>query len=577
MGALDLAMNIPGASDTKVKASLSDTKSATLIDKLTSSDGSISISISNPGGIEQINITQTGGPIAVTSVFGRAGVVVAVSGDYSSDLVSYDNTISGLAATDVKAAIDEIAASGTGGIYGGSGSLSGNTVVAMSTDRLQFDSTGQIGLLTIDTVNDFIGIGEASPSARLGIKGTGTTLGSFGLQIHNATGFNNAFVVRDDGRIGAGTANPGARFDLASDSDAYLRVISNSAPNPAQIETSASGIRGMLESVIIGGARVRVGSVSNSTFALMTNDIDRVTIDTSGKVGIGTNTPSNTLEINVDQNADTRVQITNGDAGASARSIFAATNDGGSNIIFGIGSTTYAGAVGFTSDGGYLQNSMLITNGGTFNSDFNIGTRDPSGEIRIFTGSQNFNIANRTLVLKANNNVHIPNGDSIFGADTTPTARVEIVGVGTTSGTIALDVKNSAGGSILLARNDNGVAINGAVGLSSSVKLAVAGRTSFEGIVLLNTQVMRFADSGTTINQLSTSAVLAITADNGLQINTRPVSGQELALDIAKNGDIGFFGVAPVDQQADPGAAAGTDAVIIDSIVTGLKNLGLFV
>ena len=51
----------------------------------------------------------------VDTVHGRTGDIVAVAGDYSADEVSYDNATSGLTATDVKAAIDELAASGGGG------------------------------------------------------------------------------------------------------------------------------------------------------------------------------------------------------------------------------------------------------------------------------------------------------------------------------------------------------------------------------------------------------------------------------------------------------------------------------
>jgi len=44
----------------------------------------------------------------VDSVFGRTGAVVAVAGDYDADQIDYDNTTSGLTATDVQAAIDEL-------------------------------------------------------------------------------------------------------------------------------------------------------------------------------------------------------------------------------------------------------------------------------------------------------------------------------------------------------------------------------------------------------------------------------------------------------------------------------------
>jgi hypothetical protein len=53
------------------------------------------------------------------------------------------------------------------GIYDGSGSLSGSTVVTMATNDLRFDTTGTTGLLTIDATNDRVGIGTASPSNTL--------------------------------------------------------------------------------------------------------------------------------------------------------------------------------------------------------------------------------------------------------------------------------------------------------------------------------------------------------------------------------------------------------------------------
>ncbi len=48
----------------------------------------------------------------VESVFGRQGVIVATAGDYDAVQVDYDNTNSGLVATNVQAAIDEVLAKG---------------------------------------------------------------------------------------------------------------------------------------------------------------------------------------------------------------------------------------------------------------------------------------------------------------------------------------------------------------------------------------------------------------------------------------------------------------------------------
>jgi hypothetical protein len=50
-------------------------------------------------------LTVTG----VSTVFGRSGDVIATTGDYSAQQISYNNTTSGLAAAEVKSAIDEVA------------------------------------------------------------------------------------------------------------------------------------------------------------------------------------------------------------------------------------------------------------------------------------------------------------------------------------------------------------------------------------------------------------------------------------------------------------------------------------
>lgn len=47
----------------------------------------------------------------VTSAFGRVGAVTATAGDYTATQVTYDNTTSGLTATDTQEAIDEVQAS----------------------------------------------------------------------------------------------------------------------------------------------------------------------------------------------------------------------------------------------------------------------------------------------------------------------------------------------------------------------------------------------------------------------------------------------------------------------------------
>lgn len=78
--------------------------------------------------------------------------------------------------------------SGNNGIYTGSGSLSGATVVTMATNNLQFDSTSTTGLFTIDATNDRIGIGIDTPSHILHVRDSITADVLFKLQQTSSAG-----------------------------------------------------------------------------------------------------------------------------------------------------------------------------------------------------------------------------------------------------------------------------------------------------------------------------------------------------------------------------------------------------
>lgn len=55
-----------------------------------------------------VNVTVAGGTAPVDSVFGRTGAVTASNGDYDAVQIDYDNATSGLSATNVKVALDEL-------------------------------------------------------------------------------------------------------------------------------------------------------------------------------------------------------------------------------------------------------------------------------------------------------------------------------------------------------------------------------------------------------------------------------------------------------------------------------------
>lgn len=67
-------------------------------------------------------------------------------------------------------------------------------------------------------------IGTSNNLARLTVFGAGITSATFGLQVHNSTGTNNALVVRDDGRVGIGTNNPQATLHISNNGNSQIRI-----------------------------------------------------------------------------------------------------------------------------------------------------------------------------------------------------------------------------------------------------------------------------------------------------------------------------------------------------------------
>lgn len=131
--------------------------------------------------------------------------------------VSYDNTVSGLAALEVQSAIDElsslVAGSNEWSEVLANGNISdGNNVIVSAGDAFSIvDLTtgsvpfaGAVGVFTQDNTNLFwdnaakeFGIGTNSPGGRTHIKGTGSTSGTFSLIVENSSG-SPIFRTRDD-------------------------------------------------------------------------------------------------------------------------------------------------------------------------------------------------------------------------------------------------------------------------------------------------------------------------------------------------------------------------------------------
>ncbi|MDP6584027.1 MAG: hypothetical protein QF535_05180, partial [Anaerolineales bacterium] len=166
-----------------------------------------------------------------------------------------------------------------------------------------------------------------------------------------------------------GDASGGIRFQSVTDAHA------------------APGIAGVFDSGGSGtGHLVFITAEDNA-------DYERMRIDSSGNVGIGTTSPVELLEVNKDQNAATGIMVNNTNTGNAARSTLRLNSDDKElrlNAWSG-GVANYA-SVGTTGAFDlYLQTNnadRVIINGSTGN--VGIGTTSPSGDLSVSTEAVTF-------------------------------------------------------------------------------------------------------------------------------------------------------------------------------------------
>jgi len=146
-----------------------------------------------------------------------------------------------------------------------------------------FSGTGTSVAINLDgAVIDSSVIGGTTPAA-----GTFTTFTSTGID-DNADA--TAITIDSSERVGVGTASPRGVLDLDGGSETQLRLQTTNTGT-----TTGDGLLISLDSS--ANAKAYLWNYENAEMIFGTNNTERMRIDSSGNVGIGTTSPSQKLEV----------------------------------------------------------------------------------------------------------------------------------------------------------------------------------------------------------------------------------------------------------------------------------------
>jgi len=405
-----------------------------------------------------------------------------------------------------------------------------------------------------------VGIGTTSPGAALHVTGSaggtaiieGSTQSTLNLKTTSG-GVNNYIAARNDGdiafspggsekvtlqsdgNVGIGTTSPDYKLEVESTSDADLVSIKSTAgANNTQMRLGISGS----DSVISGTG----GSLGNLVFK--TYGSERMRIDTTGNVGIGTTSPGKKLDVtgtsritgeasfgnDVLLTNDAYVYSNNGGSGVRAGWFL----DGTNQVIKGF--TAAAERMRIDSSGTIIGTGTYTTSnsikifeaqrlGGAVASDWSYD--DATTDMSLGTSTaHSFSFktgGTRALTIDSSQNVGI--------GTTSPSAKLHI------SGTIADNREFQVGSNYLVVTGSNG---NVGIGTTSpSQKLEVNGSALVDNLYLGNTTTRLSTDGsgefGIDYNSSATSTY-GLSVYNG---STTRVFGVKRATgDTEINGDL---------------------------------------
>ncbi|WP_175416256.1 tail fiber domain-containing protein [Aggregatimonas sangjinii] len=380
--------------------------------------------------------------------------------------VPFNNTTSGLVATNAQAAIDELATSGLVDTDDQDLSLSGTTL--QITDGTGVDLSPIIPPGGTDDQNagevpfDNTTSGLVATNTQAAIDELATTTGA---SLWTESG---DIVYRSNGQVGIGTDDPSARLAIVGETSDLLHIKSTLSSGSGWIRFNNPAGRIGYIGMFNGNNDVEFGtSGSNATgkVYLTTTARPRLTVAANGDVGIGTTDP------------ETKLHVAGGariEEGMSARGgLFVRTNGGRTLQLGGLSGNQWI--LNTNNDNGDLVFLSRKVSGGTSSQGVNFQMQH-TGEFKIGGIVENdawMHIRENSRVGKPHLKLQEVGNDYARLELTNSSSRFwHLAGyVGNSVAQDRFNIYNSAEGNIISVHGNGNVVINGAVAHSSDRRL----------------------------------------------------------------------------------------------------------
>ena len=309
------------------------------------------------------NVLRSGG-LVTAPAWGQVSLTTDVTGT-----LPIANGGTGLTSTPANGALDI-----------GNGTGFTRTTLTQGTNIAITNGAGSISIAVSGTpsfatsITTPLVIGGTAVSSSLTLQSTSGvgTSDSILFKVGN-NGATTAMTIDTSGNVGIGTSSPGTQLNVYKSTATQVAIRPQNSLAYADFGPISDGTVYGPYAAPAASTGLIVGTSNSNPVQLWTNGAERMRIDTSGNVGIGTSSPSYSLVVSKNQNAATVLQTVNNNTGASA-AVILQSQIGASSYVNYTTSATYNQIVGSGITTQYIDFDTQIFRNTAGTERFRIGS-----------------------------------------------------------------------------------------------------------------------------------------------------------------------------------------------------------